>query len=139
MAVGAFTPGGIFAATTGRLLNAEHLDNGERTALATLYVALLTDLVLDSLGVQGEVIVDGPLASNPHFAAVLAHSRPQSAVWVDETSCATSAICYLAGFPPTPNNTLRAVTRPAIKGLNAYRHRWRDAVEGLALARRMTM
>ena len=62
IAVPAFAPGGPFATSPGQLINIEMLDAPERAALATLYVALMSDLALELLAADGDVIVDGPLA-----------------------------------------------------------------------------
>src|SRR5262249_55151401 len=56
--------GGPFVGLRGKLINAEHLDERQRGALATMYCALQTDFLLDLLGGPAPVIIDGPLAEN---------------------------------------------------------------------------
>jgi L-fuculokinase len=68
--------GGPFAGHRGRLIRAERLDDRSRPALAALYLALMTDLALDSLDARGEILLDGPLADNALYARILATLRP---------------------------------------------------------------
>ena len=44
---------------------------------ATLYLALMTDYLLEKLGAQADVIVDGPLAHNPVYGKIMAVLRPR--------------------------------------------------------------
>lgn len=131
IAVPAFAPGGPFATSPGQLINIEMLDGAERAALASLYVALMSDLALDLLAADGDVIVDGPLAANPLFAPVLAGLRPRNRVLVDDGRSDSIASCHLAGFAqgspkPCP------VTQPVESALLArYAALWRQHAAAL--------
>lgn len=69
-----FTPGvGPFPDATGRWTSApEALTPGERTAAASLYLALVTRACLDLCGLGREIIIEGPLARNALFGQALA-------------------------------------------------------------------
>src|SRR5260221_504449 len=46
------------------------------SALAALYIALMSDTCLDLLGARGAVVIDGAFVENPAFAAIVAPLRP---------------------------------------------------------------
>ena len=99
-----------------------------RASVATLYLALLTELLIEALGAGGDVLVDGPLATNPFFGSVLSVclSRPVHLSAGDSGN--TRAACFLAGFADSPAATMKAAEPIALKELSAYREHWRRAV-----------
>jgi sugar (pentulose or hexulose) kinase len=127
MALPSFAQGGPFPAAKGAVLRADELNGPERAALATLYVALVTDLAIDSLGARGDIFLDGPLASNPIFGSLLAGWHPHRRLFVTSGSdVCGSAVSFLGGFP------YRAVRPPSAveplglaAGLEVYRGAWR--------------
>jgi L-fuculokinase len=120
--------GGPFSGRKGELLNTEQLDNNERSALATLYCAMQTDLLLDLLGTADTVLVDGPLAANPLFGAILAALRPGSCVLVgDNRAGPTQCARLLCGHAPSLH--LREVELLGCAGLADYRSQWRFLAE----------
>lgn len=124
--------GGPFANLPGRILNAEALAADERAALATLYVALMTDLRLDELGAGDTIVVDGPLATNPIFTRLLRSLRPNATVASSDARLATcSAAHYLATNELLPKITPAPVAAIDSKSLLAYRDRWRRDVAQL--------
>ena len=74
MALPGFAPGcGPFPRAPGRWTVApEALTRGERQAVASLYLALMSNVCLDLLGASGETIVGGPFAGNALFCDALA-------------------------------------------------------------------
>jgi L-fuculokinase len=82
LAVPAFASGGPYAGHPGELRGADALSPVERTALATLYVALMCDLRLDDLDSHQPIVVDGPLTANTLFAPLLAALRPNAPVYL---------------------------------------------------------
>ncbi len=94
-----FAAGGQFARRTGTLVRAETLDGPARAALATLYVALLTDAALDLLGAEGDLVVDGPLSRNPLYPGVLAALRPGATIGLGDEAAGPGggARCLLLG------------------------------------------
>ena len=127
MAVPAFASSGPFAGHAGKLVNTENLGDREHAALATLYVTLMIDVLLQSLGTQGDTIVDGPLAGNSLFAGLLAALRPVSRVLIAPASTSSGrAACYLAGME-LPAVGVAAATEPLrAHGLDTYRAAWRN-------------
>ncbi len=125
----AFTIGGQFAGRSGRVVHADRLDATARAALATFYLALLTDVALDLLGAGGDLVIDGPLAENPLYPGLLAALRPGSNVLLGEDGAAPvgGARCLLLGASAEPAGLRRvSLGDPAI--LLAARTRWREAV-----------
>ena len=120
--------GGPFAGHRGTLHCAAGLDAARRTALATLYTALMCDLRLDELGARGPVIVDGPLAGDALFLGVLAALRPGAAVYAAAERAGTlRGALRLAQAPVPPAVSGAAACLPAVDAaaLADYRARWR--------------
>lgn len=117
--------GGPFRGSEGRLVNADGLDDRERAALATLYCALQTDLLLDLLGTCCPVVVEGPLATNPLYGRLLATLRPNSGVSLGDYrgSSVTEGSLFLVGRTAAPQ--LRAAAPLDLPGLDVYRTEWR--------------
>jgi L-fuculokinase len=140
MALPHFAPGGPFNGLAGRLIATDALAPGARNALApgarnalaTLYCALMTDLILNRLGAAGTILIDGPFAGNPLFALVLQSLRPNVLVLPSEpkSGMAVAAQWLADQLPPAPQAAERAapVWVPAA-ALSAYRERWRCALE----------
>jgi sugar (pentulose or hexulose) kinase len=135
-ALPAFALGGPFAHSPGRLVNAHALSETERASLATLYLALMSDLLMESLGVEGDVILDGPLADDPLFGSVLARLRPANRICAEQAGGAASAVCYLAGYPLEKGPALREIRPAAVDRLDRYRMRWREELPKLPSAAR---
>jgi L-fuculokinase len=99
LALPSFAPGGPFAGRKPLLIHADGLSEPARAALATHYVALMVDLILDEIGAGGEAIVDGPLARNPLFGRLLATLRPAAQISVSSGPGGyAAAASYLAGY-----------------------------------------
>jgi len=127
MALPSFAPGGPFPGAKGTLLRADQLNGAERAALATLYVALMSDLSIELLGAGGDIFLDGPLAANPLFAAVLAALRPANRVLVTGAAAGSDiAVVFLAGFPHRAAALPPAVEPLTLAGLVEYRCIWRE-------------
>src|SRR5207237_2983742 len=106
----------------------------DRPALATLYLALMSDLMLTRLGVTaGDLIVEGSFAANPAYSALLAALRPSQQVLAGSDAAGTArGAALLAQWPPqnVPPPPLIAAAPCAIEGLQAYRNAWTKAVLG---------
>jgi sugar (pentulose or hexulose) kinase len=80
MALPSFAPGvGPYAKAKGSwTVDPESLSPGERSAAASLYLALVTAESMTAAGSAGPTIVEGPFAANAHFCAALsfAVARP---------------------------------------------------------------
>jgi L-fuculokinase len=129
MAMPAFSDqGGPFAGRKGRIKGDAPMAPPLRTALATLYVALMTAYVLDLLEAPGDIIVEGGFNRSPAFAAVLAGLMPVRHVVVAPTSGAAEGAAMLArwGEPHAPPK-LAPAEAWRIPGLMVYRKRWERA------------
>jgi hypothetical protein len=129
MALPAFASGGPFAGREGRLINADHLSGSERAGMATLYVALMCELLIEMLGADGSILIDGPLATNPLFGSLLGALLPARSVELSSADGGnTRAACYLGGFPDAPAPAMTPATPVTFKSLPAYRDAWRERV-----------
>jgi len=73
--------GGPFQSHQGRFTGPIHrLNETQKTALATLYVALMTDHCLKRLQQKGDIIIEGAFAANEYFLTVLATLRPYQSI-----------------------------------------------------------
>jgi sugar (pentulose or hexulose) kinase len=132
--------GGPFFDRVGRIAGPPPQTPAERTALATLYVALMTKLMLDKLEAPGDWIVEGGFAKTPAFASVLAALAPERNVCLAaSTAGSAEGAARLARWGA---KQAEAPSRPAaawaVPGLLDYAERWRAEVLGkksqLALA-----
>jgi L-fuculokinase len=127
MALPSFAPGGPFPAATGKLLRAKQLSAPQCATLATLYVALMSDLSIDLLGADGDIFLDGPLASNLLFGSVLAACRPHVRVFGAHPSDGRRfALSFLAGVRCRRAGSLPAAEPLKLAALQAYRRDWRE-------------
>ena len=125
-----FTPGvGPFPDAEGRWTQApETLSAGERTAAASLYLALVTRACLDLCGLGREIIVEGPLARNALFGQALAKlSGVPVRASGDATGTSLGASMLFGanqGYaaPGAPVSPLE------VAGLDAYAARWKAEI-----------
>jgi sugar (pentulose or hexulose) kinase len=102
-------------------------------ALATLYVALMSDLMLTRLGVDtGDLIIEGSFAANPAYCALLAALRPSQPVFSGSDAAGTARGAALLAQWPMTSSRPSALTyvKPAAtdSALVAYRQAWTKAV-----------
>ena len=129
MALPSFTDsGGPFPGTgnRGRIEGPAPESPAERTALASLYVALMTAVDLDLLGSSGDVIIDGSFAENHLFARLLAALRPKQSVSISKAKDGTAlGAALLWGWPRQVELDLEKVVPIEIAGLDGYAEAWR--------------
>jgi sugar (pentulose or hexulose) kinase len=120
--------GGPWRGRIGTVLGALPAMAGARSALASLYCALATDDLLDRLGADGPVVVDGPFARNPVYLGALAGLRGD--VGVPSGSGAAAGAARLARWGAGPPADPAPAMTPAPRALDmaAYRARWRAAL-----------
>ncbi|HXW19382.1 MAG TPA: sugar kinase [Roseiarcus sp.] len=117
--------GGPFAGINGEILGA--VAPADRGALATLYSALMSDLMLTRMGVAvGDLIVEGSFAANPGFCQILGALRPGQGVFAAADAAGTArGASLLAGWPPRRAVAAPSAVPPAsIAGLAVYRDAW---------------
>jgi sugar (pentulose or hexulose) kinase len=127
MALPSFAPeSGPFIGRTGSLVGPPPDGPAERVALASLYNALVADLMLELLGAKGPRIVEGPFAGNPVFLAALAGLQPDWPVIASTDASGTSAgAALLAAWPPKAPAAGEGPGAKALLQLATYRAAWR--------------
>lgn len=120
--------GGPFQNHTGRFTGpVQRLGSHQKTALATLYVALMTDYCLNRLKQEGDIIIEGAFAANELFLIVLATLRPDQAVLCSTDSTGTTLGTAMLSNPGTDwSFSYEAVPghEPLADILMHYRRRW---------------
>lgn len=125
--------GGPYATTKG-VIRAE-VAARDRAALATLYCALVGDLMLTRMGaISGDLIVEGTFAGNIPFCQTLGALRPTQRVFAAENTAGTArGAAMLAQWPPSYHIAEPAPVDPiSIAALDSYRKAWTAAVGMIA-------
>ena len=119
--------GGPFWNRKGRIEGPEPATAEGRTALATLYVALMTELMMTQLQAPGDWIVEGGFVRTPAFAHVLAALAPGRRVLVAATTAgpAEGAARLAHWGRPQPAPECRQAEPWDVPGLRDYAARWR--------------
>jgi sugar (pentulose or hexulose) kinase len=122
--------GGPFAARKGVIEGPAPTTPKARSALATLYCALMTAHMLRRLEAPGELIVEGGFTRSPAFAAVLARLMPGRRVLIAPMSAGAAAgAAMLAHWgDPHPSPRLEPARGWDLRGLEAYQDRWERAL-----------
>lgn len=125
MAIPSFAPAGPFSGCAGSMVDAQDCSPIERAAVATLYVALLTDYALDALGAHGDLIIEGPFAENPVYPGVLAALGTRRRVYLgDGRSGTVGGALALLDHASRSAATLSRVLPETFPNLHSYRHHW---------------
>ena len=125
--------GGPYATTKGVIRG--EVAAGDRTALATLYCALVSDMMLTRMGAtSGDLIIEGSFAGNLAFCQTLGALRPKQRVFAAEDAAGTArGAAMLAHWPPAyPVAAPTPVPAASIAGLDAYRSAWTASIDLLA-------
>src|SRR6185503_17456817 len=125
VALPSFASAGPYAGRPGKLEGVDGLNAPQRAALATLYSALMTAQLIESLGTAGEIFIDGPLARNPLFGSLLGACVPAGTVRIYPEGGGTRVAAHLAGLPSLAPGALRNVAPLRIDGLLEYQADWR--------------
>jgi sugar (pentulose or hexulose) kinase len=131
LALPCFAPqGGPFAARAGMIVGT--VEPRDRPALATLYLALMSDLMLTRLGAdEGDLIVEGAFAGNSGFCGLLAALRPAQRLFAGADSAGTArGAALLARWRSRGLEAARAdrAVPWIVEGLMEYRAAWDGAV-----------
>jgi sugar (pentulose or hexulose) kinase len=129
IALPSFASAGPYAGRTGGIEGGEALVGTQRTALATLYSALMTAQLIESLGAAGEIFVDGPLARNPLFARLLGACVPVGTVRTYPEGGGTRVAAHLAGLRSPAPGALMSVVPLRLPGLLEYQANWRHRLQ----------
>lgn len=122
-----FTPGvGPFPQATGRwTTDPALLTPEERTAAASLYLALLTRACLDLCGLGREIIIEGPLARNELFAQALARLAGVRVSASGDATGTSLGASMLFGHGEGGLAAGAAVAPLDMPGFDTYSERWR--------------
>jgi len=129
IALPSFASAGPFAGKQGRIEGVESMQGAQRASLATLYSALMTAVLIESLGAAGEIFVDGPLARNPLFAGLLAACVPVGTVRTYPEGGGTRVAAHLARLASPAPGPLQSVIPLRVPGLLEYQAIWRHRLE----------
>ena len=121
--------GGPFPGRRGRLVDAGGLAAGERAALASLYLALMSDVSLNLLSSRGPIAVEGPLAKNTLFGGLLAALRQDQPVHLSEDAAGTVGGALRLAGPAPPARSVPPAAPLDDDRLGAYRDLWRARAE----------
>ncbi|MBW7963311.1 FGGY-family carbohydrate kinase [Bradyrhizobium sp. BR 10261] len=134
MALPCFSGQGGPYATTAGVVRGE-VAAQDRAALATLYCALVSDLMLTRMGAAiGDLIIEGTFARNLLFCQTLGTLRPSQHVFAAEDASGTArGAAMLAQWPPSYRMAEPAPVAPIpMSGLDAYRKAWTATVDLIA-------
>ncbi|HEY8577601.1 MAG TPA: FGGY-family carbohydrate kinase [Devosia sp.] len=124
------TPGvGPFPqAKGGWTVDAETLGAGERTAAASLYLALVTEASLGLCGLGREIIIEGPLARNRLFASALGRLTGVPVYASGDATGTSLGASMLFGFGEAQRASHAAIQSLAVPGFDEYAQRWRRSI-----------
>jgi sugar (pentulose or hexulose) kinase len=136
LALPSFAPeSGPFPGWRGRIAGPAPETAGERGVLAALYAALMIDFVLEQLGADGPIFIDGPFARNLLITDSLATLRSGQPVHTLAATCGagTGALVLTRWLSARKPMIERAPARPSLAGLadtlRATRLAWRSMLE----------
>jgi L-fuculokinase len=128
MALPSFAAAGPFSGREGVLVKCENLTGVQRASLATLYAVSMTSLLIESLHAGGDILIDGPLASNPLFGSLLATLTGSIVeLQAGEVGGARAAL-FLAG-KSVGRIPVRRAEALDVPELRAYHASWRARLE----------
>lgn len=126
-ALPSFAAGGPFPDAEGRFVGPA-VEGEERAAAALLYVTLMTDLSLDLIRSENDIVIDGGLVKADLYAPLLAALRRQtvftSANPEGSAFGAAALVFRQSGLRPFRNECQR-IRAVEIAGLDDYRREWR--------------
>jgi sugar (pentulose or hexulose) kinase len=125
--------GGPYATTEGVIRG--EVGPRDRSALATLYCALVSDLLLTRMGAtSGDLIVEGTFSGNLAFCEMLGALRPKQSVLAAGDAAGTArGAAMLAHWPPAyPIAAPTPVPKTSIAGIEAYRDAWTAQINLIA-------
>ena len=101
---------------------------GERTAAASLYLALMTRACLDLCGLGREIIIEGPLARNALFGQALARLAGVKVSASGDATGTSLGASMLFGAGEGHAKAGAALAPLDVAGFDAYAARWRAAI-----------
>ncbi len=99
-------------------------------AAAIIYLAMMTDQCLTLINAQGPIIIEGPFATNPAFAATLSHLRNTEVACASETAGTTAGALtlWLGTISRAPSSVFKPHNKNLKDALLARRSSWLSAL-----------
>lgn len=132
LALPSFAPGGPFPELTGAIIGKIPASETERAALASLYIALMADVTLDSIAAAGPLIIEGPLAEDEATLAALASLRPTQPIYSTTAPCVVRGAARLvfgADAVPPPELGRIEIDSNLTPLMHDIRRRWRQSIK----------
>jgi len=120
---------GPFPSRKAQWIKAEKATPGERRAIVSYYLALMTSVCLNLIGAQGPVLVEGPFASNAQFVAMLSAATGRDVLLGEAEATGTSLGAALLATPePMKQAPSQRVNTAADSLLSGYAAQWKKLV-----------
>ncbi|BCH12159.1 carbohydrate kinase [Mesorhizobium sp. SEMIA 3007] len=120
---------GPFPHQAATWLNADGMNNGQRFASISFYLALMTATCLDLIGADGPTTIEGPFARNRLFVGMLAASTGRAVVASEAATGTSIGAALLASDQVTAHGKGARLEPPTDPAWAAYVRAWRAAVE----------
>jgi sugar (pentulose or hexulose) kinase len=121
---------GPFPNAVGHWLSERPRDQFDRRAMASLYLALMSDTSLGLIGSRERLVIEGRFASDPVFTRALAALRPEQTIYLSQMQDTVPlGALRLAGAELPANAALERV-EPLEIDLRGYAKRWHLLAEG---------
>ena len=120
---------GPFPDQAATWLNADGMNNGQRFASISFYLALMTATCLDLIGADGPTTIEGPFARNRLFVGMLAASTGRAVVASEAATGTSIGAALLASDQVTAHGKGERLEPPTDATWAAYVSAWRAAVE----------
>jgi sugar (pentulose or hexulose) kinase len=131
-ALPSFAAGGPMSGAEGSFVGPV-AEGEERAAAALLYVVLMTDLSLDLIHSDNDIVIDGGLVKTVLYQRLLASLRPKQKVFVSAVAEGSALGAAALAFEARGLTPFASECHPAdpvvIAGLSAYRDRWMALAE----------
>ncbi|BAB52099.1 FGGY-family carbohydrate kinase [Mesorhizobium japonicum] len=120
---------GPFPHQAATWLDAESINDGQRFAAVSFYLALMTATCLDLIGADGPTTVEGPFARNQLFVGMLAASTGRAVVASEATTGTSIGAALLASDQVMAYGKGERIEPPTDRAWADYANAWRVAVE----------
>ncbi|TIX58120.1 MAG: carbohydrate kinase, partial [Mesorhizobium sp.] len=120
---------GPFPHHTAAWLDADGINNGQRFAAISFYLALMTATCLDLIGADGPIIVEGPFARNRLFTQMLAAATARAVIASEAATGTSIGAALLASDQRTVQGKGERMEPPADPAWAIYARSWRAAVD----------
>ncbi|MER8829103.1 FGGY-family carbohydrate kinase [Mesorhizobium sp. M0938] len=110
-------------------VNTDCINNGQRFAAVSFYLALMTATCLDLIGADGPAIVEGPFARNRLFTRMLAAATGRPVIASEAATGTSIGAALLAADQRMVQGTGERIEPPADPAWANYARSWHAAVD----------